>query len=97
MNKSELIDEVAERTSISKKDARTVIESLFEPQGGVIATQLQKGDKVAIPGFGTFEARGRAARVGRNPRTGAETKIAASTVPAFKAGKSLKEALPKPR
>lgn len=87
MNKGELIACVAEKAELSKKDAEKVVGAVLD---GITET-LVAGDKVQIIGFGTFEVRERAARVGRNPKTGAELKIAASKVPAFKAGKALKE------
>ncbi|QRN85237.1 HU family DNA-binding protein [Clostridia bacterium] len=87
MNKGELIASVAEKAELSKKDAEKVVGAVLD---GITET-LVAGDKVQIIGFGTFEVRERAARVGRNPKTGAELKIAASKVPAFKAGKALKD------
>lgn len=89
MNKSELINAVAESADLSKKDATSAVEAVFE----TIQTTLGKGDKVQVIGFGTFEVRERAARKGRNPQTGKEIDIAASKVPAFKAGKALKDAV----
>ncbi|GAA0352994.1 HU family DNA-binding protein [Bacillus horti] len=87
MNKTELIAKVAERTELTKKDSTKAVEAVFES----ISDALQSGDKVQIIGFGNFEIRERAARKGRNPQTGAEIDIAASKVPAFKAGKALKD------
>ncbi len=72
-----------------KKDASAAVQSVFD----TIATALQSGDKVQLIGFGTFEVRERSARTGRNPQTGEEIQIAAGKVPAFKAGKELKEAV----
>lgn len=89
MNKSELINAVAESADLSKKDATSAVEAVFE----TIQTTLGEGDKVQVIGFGTFEVRERAARKGRNPQTGMEIDIAASKVPAFKAGKALKDAV----
>lgn len=89
MNKSELINAVAESAGLSKKDATSAVEAVFE----TIQTTLGEGDKVQVIGFGTFEVRERAARKGRNPQTGKEIDIAASKVPAFKAGKALKDAV----
>lgn len=89
MNKTELISSVAETAGLSKKDATAAVEALF----GSVQDTLAKGDKVQIIGFGTFEVRERAARKGRNPQTGKEIEIAASKVPAFKAGKALKDAV----
>ncbi len=87
MNKGELIASVAERAELSKKDADKVVAAVLDS----ISDALVAGDKVQIIGFGTFEVRGRASRVGRNPKTGEELKISASKVPAFKAGKALKD------
>lgn len=89
MNKSELISSVAETSGLSKKDATKAVEAVFES----IQDALGNGDKVQVIGFGTFEVRERAARKGRNPQTGKEIDIAASKVPAFKAGKALKDAV----
>ena len=87
MNKTELIAAAAERSGITKKDAEQVIGAAFD----VIIAQLQKGEKVQISGFGTFEVKQRKERVGRNPHTGEAVQIPASKVPAFKASKTLKE------
>ena len=89
MNKSELIESVASSTSLSKADAQRAVEAMVN----CIADSLRKGEQVTIVGFGTFLVRQRGARTGRNPRTGETIHIAASRVPAFKAGKSLKESL----
>ncbi|MBO8169791.1 MAG: HU family DNA-binding protein [Thermoanaerobacteraceae bacterium] len=89
MNKSELVSSVAEKAEITKKDAEKVVAAVLE----TIEEALAKGDKVQLVGFGTFEVRQRAARTGRNPKTGEEIKIEATKVPAFKAGKALKEAV----
>ena len=89
MNKTELIAAVAEKTGLSKKAAGDAVAATFDE----IAGALKKGDKVQLIGFGTFEVRKRAARLARNPQTGAEIKIKASKAPAFKAGKALKDAL----
>lgn len=89
MNKSELINSVAESAGLTKKDATAAVEAVFE----TIQTTLGEGDRVQVIGFGTFEVRERAARKGRNPQTGKEIDIAASKVPAFKAGKALKDAV----
>ena len=93
MNKGEMIDQLAQKHDLSKTKAREIVESLFDANEGMISGALKKGDKVTIPGFGTFEARKRAARTGRNPATGKEIEIAASTSPAFKAGKGMKDAV----
>jgi len=89
MNRKELIDALAAKTDSSKADADRNIGALIE----VITAALKKGDNVALVGFGTFEVRKRAARIGRNPQTGAELKIKAAKVPAFKAGATLKAAV----
>jgi DNA-binding protein HU-beta len=89
MNRKELIDALAAKTNSTKADAERNIAALLE----IITATLKKGDKLALVGFGTFEVRKRAARVGRNPATGAELKIKASKVPAFKAGATLKAAV----
>ena len=87
MNKSELIAAAAERSGITKKDAEQVIGAAFD----VIIAQLQKGEKVQISGFGTFEVKEREARVGRNPVTGESIPIPPSKVPTFKASKTMKD------
>lgn len=89
MTKVELINAVAERTQLAKKDAAAVVDAVFDE----IAAALSRGDRVQVVGFGTFEVRQRAARRGRNPQTGQELSIAARRTPAFKAGKVLKEAV----
>lgn len=88
-NKAELVERVASKTNLTKKDVTAAVEALFETVQEVLAS----GDKVQVIGFGTFEVRDRAARKGRNPQTGEEIQIPASKVPGFKAGKSLKEAV----
>ncbi len=87
MNKEELVKAVATSTKLSQKATSEVIAATIE----TIQKTVSKGKKVTLVGFGTFEARKRAARTGRNPQTGKELKIAAKTVPAFSAGKSFKE------
>ena len=87
MNKTELIASVAEQASLSKKDADKAVSAVIAS----ITNALAEGDKVQLVGFGTFEVRARDARMGKNPRTGEQIKIAASKVPAFKAGKPLKD------
>lgn len=89
MNRKELIDALATKTGSTKADADRNIAALID----IITATLKKGDSLALVGFGTFEVRKRAARTGRNPATGAEIKIKASKVPAFKAGASLKAAV----
>jgi DNA-binding protein HU-beta len=89
MNKNDLVDAVAERTSLAKSDAARAVEAVL----AAVTEALQKGDTVTISGFGAFTAKTRAARTGRNPRTGEAIAIPASRVPAFKAGKGLKDAV----
>ncbi|HWD72184.1 MAG TPA: HU family DNA-binding protein [Actinomycetota bacterium] len=86
MNKSDLVDAVAAATNEGKSKVATLLEAVLDH----ISAALQKGEKVTLPGFGTFETRKRQARSGRNPRTGAPVKIAATTAPVFKAGATLK-------
>ena len=95
MNKAELVEKLARRTELSLRESRILIDAIFDPDPrvGLIAAELVRGEKVAISGFGTFEARPRKARVGRNPHTGEPLQIPASRAPAFKAGKPLKETL----
>ncbi|UJF14827.1 HU family DNA-binding protein [Jeotgalibaca sp. MA1X17-3] len=90
-NKAELIERVAGKTDLTKKEVTATVDALFE----VIQEALQEGEKVQVIGFGNFEVRDRAARKGRNPQTGEEIQIAASKVPAFKPGKALKDAVKK--
>ncbi len=89
MTKTELIKKVVEVTGLSKADARKALDCVFNE----IQTSVASGEKVQIPGFGTFETRQRAARTGKNPQTGEAMTIPASTVPAFKAGKAFKESV----
>lgn len=91
MNKADLVSSVAEKTELTKKDAEKAVNAIFQS----IEDALAKGDKVQLVGFGTFETKERAARIGRNPRTGEEIKIPATKVPGFKAGKALKESVSK--
>jgi DNA-binding protein HU-beta len=95
VNKAQLVEMVAERTGLSARDARAACDAIFDPDPniGLIAAELVNGGKVAISGFGTFEARERKARTGRNPHTGETLDIPATRAPAFKAGKPLKETL----
>ena len=91
MNKVELVASVAEKTGLSKKDAEKAVAAVLDS----IVAAVAKDEKVQLIGFGTFEVRARAAREGKNPATGAKIKIAATKVPAFKAGKALKDAVAK--
>ncbi|HSG06930.1 MAG TPA: HU family DNA-binding protein [Longimicrobiales bacterium] len=93
MNKSDLVDALADATGMTKADAGRAVDALFSPDGGVIAKTLKKDGRVQITGFGTFEAKHRKARTGRNPRTGQTIKIAATKTPAFRAGKGLKDGI----
>ena len=89
MNKAELINAVAASADCSKKDAEAVITAALD----TITAALKEGDKVQLVGFGSFEVKKRAARIGRNPKTKESIEIPASVVPVFKAGKALKEAV----
>ncbi len=89
MNKTELVDAVAQGADISKAAAARAVDSMFDAISGA----LEKGDQVTLIGFGTFSVRARAARTGRNPRTGDPIDIPASNTPGFKAGKALKDAV----
>lgn len=89
MNKAELIEAVAEQTDMSKADAGRAVEAIVN----TITDAMKKQDDVSLIGFGTFTVRDRAARSGRNPQTGETIQIAAAKVPAFKAGKALKDAV----
>jgi DNA-binding protein HU-beta len=87
MNKTDLIQLVADKIGFTKKDSEKAVNAVLE---GIMET-VAKGEKVQIIGFGTFEKRDRAAKIGRNPSTGQQIKIPATSVPAFKAGKGFKE------
>ena len=87
MNKTELVAAIAETAEISKKDSEKALKAFID----VVTEQMKKGDKVQLVGFGTFEVSERAAREGRNPKTGETMPIAASKSPKFKAGKALKD------
>ena len=89
MNKSELVAKIAEGADITKAAAGRALDSLIDS----VTTELASGGDVALVGFGTYKVNDRAARTGRNPQTGAEIQISAAKVPAFKAGKALKEAV----
>lgn len=91
MNKAELIHAVANAADVSKKDAEAVITATLD----AITAALQEGEKVQLVGFGSFEVKSRAARIGRNPKTKESIEIPASKVPVFKAGKALKDAVAK--
>jgi len=87
MNKTELVDAIAAKANITKVAAKTALEATLS----AVSDSLQKGEAVQLVGFGTFKVNSRKARTGRNPKTGKEIKIAATKVPAFVAGKGLKE------
>ena len=89
MNKSQLIDKIAEGADISKAASRRALDAFI----GAVTEALKEGDSVALVGFGTFTVRERAARSGRNPQTGETIQIAAANIPSFKAGKALKDAV----
>ena len=91
MNKEELVKEISRKAKVSQKQASEIITLVLE----TIEKTVSKGKKVTLVGFGTFEARKRAARTGRNPQTGAEIKIPAKAVPVFSAGKKFKEVVAK--
>jgi DNA-binding protein HU-beta len=95
MNKAELVERVAQRCDLSLREARGLVDAIFDPDPsvGLIARELVAGRKVTVSGFGTFETRPRRARVGRNPQTGEVLSLPASRAPAFSAGKPLKEAI----
>lgn len=86
MNKSELVDAIADSADLSKASAGRALDAAIDAVTGA----LKAGDQVSLVGFGTFSVKARAARTGRNPQTGAEIQIAAANVPSFKAGKALK-------
>lgn len=89
MNKGELIDSIASKSGLTKADAAKALDATLES----ITSELTKGERVTLPGFGTFSTSERSARTGRNPQTGKEIQIAAKTVAKFKAGKNLADAV----
>ncbi|MFN3429441.1 MAG: HU family DNA-binding protein [Candidatus Sericytochromatia bacterium] len=89
MNKEELVSAVAEKTQLSKKASEEIVSAFVD----TVTEALEKGDKVTLVGFGTFQVKERAARTGRNPRTGGELNIPAKRSPTFTAGKGLKDSL----
>ena len=91
MNKAELINAVAEKTGMSKKDTESVISATLDS----VVAAMAGGEKVQLVGFGSFEVKKRAERIGRNPKTKESIKIPASKVPAFKAGKAMKDSIAK--
>jgi DNA-binding protein HU-beta len=89
LNKADLISSVAEKAEVPKKEAEKAVNAVFV----AIEEALTRGEKIQLVGFGTFEVRDRAARTGRNPQTGEEIQISATRVPAFRAGKALKDSI----
>ncbi len=95
MNKTEFIQKLAKITGLSQVKSAEVVGALFDGNSGIIASELEKGRRVSVPGFGTFQANHRKARDGRNPATGKSIRIPAKKYPAFKAGKTLKDRVAK--
>ncbi len=97
MNRTELVEKVANKTGLTLKDAKMVVDAIFStvPKQGIIASELKSGRKVQITGFGTFQIRKRKKREGRNPQTGESIQIPASKFPAFSAGRALKDRIRK--
>ena len=97
MNKTEIIEKVAKKTGLTKKDTAAAVDAIFStaPKDGIIANELAAGRRVQITGFGTFQTRKRKKRMGRNPQTGESITIPATKFPAFTAGKALKSRVAK--
>lgn len=93
MNKADFIQRVADRSGLSKSQVNTVVDAIFDPNQGVIASALREGESVSFTGFGSFKSSERAARKGRNPQTGKEIDIPASRGASFSAGKGLKDSM----
>lgn len=93
MNKTEMGKALAERTELSQAAASDVVDHIFNPATGIIASEIANGERVTIGGFGTFQTRERKAGTARNPQTGATIAVPAKTLPAFKAAKGLKDAV----
>lgn len=91
MNKTELVKELAKQTDLSQAKAADVVDALFDAEKGLIASQLKAGDKLVIPGFGSFFSRKREARTARNPATGKTIEVPSKNYPVFKPGKTLKD------
>ncbi len=93
MNKTELVDKLAKKTGFTLKDSKLLVDAIFStvPKEGIIASELNRGNRVQITGFGTFQIRKRKKREGRNPQAGEPIQIPASRFPAFSAGRSLKD------
>jgi DNA-binding protein HU-beta len=96
VNKTELVEALAARAGLGKAEAARAVNALFG-EGGILAGELKSGGRVQITGFGTFLARRRAARIGRNPRTGRVMQLPAVTLPSFRAGQTLKQELNRKR
>jgi DNA-binding protein HU-beta len=96
VNKQDLVTAVAKQLGVTKGKAAEIADVFFSP-GGIIASELKRGGKIAISGFGSFETRKRAAREWRDPRTGNSTTIKASTVPAFRASRALRDVVNRKR
>jgi DNA-binding protein HU-beta len=95
MNKTELITKLAKKTGLTQAKAAETVDAIFNAHKGLIASELGRGSKVTLPGFGSFSVRKRAAREGRNPATGKTIRIPARKYPAFKVGKTMKEKVAK--
>ena len=97
MNKTELVDKLAKKTGFTLKDSKLLVDAIFStvPKEGIIASELNRGNKVQITGFGTFQIRKRKKREGRNPQTGEPILIPASRFPSFSAGRALKDRIRK--
>ena len=96
MNRAELVEALVQRAGLKKADAARAVEALFGTSG-IIATELRRGSRVQITGFGSFHPRARGARMGRDPRTGTTIEIGAAVAPLFRAGAALKAALNRKR
>jgi len=97
VNKTELVDKLAKKTGFTLKDSKLLVDAIFStvPKEGIIASELNRGNKVQITGFGTFQIRKRKKREGRNPQTGEPILIPASRFPSFSAGRALKDRIRK--
>lgn len=93
MNKTDLVAAISTQGNVQRADAAKLVDLLFDPDNGILASALRRGEKIQISGFGTFETRKRAGRTGRNPRTGEDIHIPASVTAAFRPGKALKDAV----
>ena len=95
MNRTDMVNKLAEHARVSKEIAKTCVDGIFDAQKGILAKAMKRGDKISLVGFGSFEGRTRAARTARNPRTGETIEVEAHLAPNFKPGKGLKEHLKK--